>query len=250
MILEAKNLSKSFDRGRVRAVQELSFGLECGKTLGIVGESGCGKSTLAKLILRLLAPDTGEIYFEGQAIERSKEKNLRDFRKKAQIIFQHPFLSLDPRRTAGESIQEALLLQGVERRFWGEKTTELLRRVGLGEDLRGRYPRELSGGECQRVAIARAISGDPRLLVCDEATASLDRPAQARILNLLLGLQSEKHLAMVFISHDLRTVRHMSDDVLVMRDGKICESGLRDEVFNDPKHPYTRELMRGKIKTL
>ncbi|MBI2094963.1 MAG: ABC transporter ATP-binding protein [Candidatus Omnitrophica bacterium] len=229
MILEVRNLTKSFDGGRVRAVRGVSFSLERGRTLGIVGESGCGKSTLARLILRLVPADEGRIRFEG---------------RKRQIIFQHPFLSLDPRMTVEDSLKEAFFLQrAVDRRRWDEKISEALRRVELPENLRKRYPRELSGGECQRIAIARAVSADPELLVCDEPTSSLDRLAQAGILNLLLGIQLEKKMSLVFISHDLKIVRHMSDEVLVMREGEVCESGPRDRIFENPGHPYTRALL-------
>ena len=229
MILEAKNLSKSFDGCRVRAVRGVSFSLERGKTLGIVGESGCGKSTLARLILRLITTDRGEVRFEG---------------RRMQIIFQHPLSSLDPRMTAEESLKEAFFLQRtVEKSRWNEKISEALRRVELPENLRKRYPHELSGGECQRVAIARAMSTDPELLVCDEPTASLDRLAQAGILNLLLRIQQEKNMSLIFISHDLKIIRHMSDEVLVMREGEVCETGPRDKIFENPGHPYTQALL-------
>jgi len=185
-----------------------------------MGESGSGKSTLAKLVLRLLPLDSGEIVFEGQRIESLKEKGLKPFRKKVQVVFQDPYLSLDPRMTVREILAEPFLINGQrDRNLLNKKVSDLLASVELPEMFASRRPHELSGGECQRVAIARAISTDPELIICDEAVSALDLLVQAQILNLLLKLQNETGMSYVFISHDLRVVRHMSDEILVMKDG-------------------------------
>ncbi len=220
MFLEAKNLRKSFGDGRVRAVDGVSFSLGKGRTLGVMGESGSGKSTLAKLVLRLLPLDSGEIFFEGQRIDSLKEKGLKYFRKKVQVVFQDPYLSLDPRMTVREILAEPFLINGQRgRNSLNKKVSGLLTSVELPEAFVSRLPHELSGGECQRVAIARAISTDPELIICDEAVSALDLLVQAQILNLLLKLQNETGMSYIFISHDLRVVRHMSDEILVMKDG-------------------------------
>jgi ABC-type glutathione transport system ATPase component len=215
VLLEAKNLTKNFKHPKVLALKGVSFSIEKGKTLGVVGESGSGKSTLAKLVTRLLPLDEGEIYFEGQRIDSLQEAALKNFRKRAQIIFQEPFLSLDPRLKVSAILEEPFL---IHRPAPGtaifEKIKGLLETVGLSSNFLGRYPRELSGGECQRVAIARALAVEPELIVCDEILSSLDAIAQAQIVNLLLGLQKERGVSYLFISHDLRWVRHMSDGIL------------------------------------
>ena len=200
MLLEVKNLKKSFKNGRVKAVDGVSFSLEKGRTLGILGESGCGKSTLAKLVVGLLKPDEGEIIFRGKTV---------------QIIFQQPFLSLDPRMRVKEILEEPFNISGGRMAF--KPVARLLEDVGLDLQLAHRFPHELSGGECQRIAIARALSLDPELLVCDEAVSSLDVISQIQILNLLLKLQVEKGMSILFISHDPKVVRHMSDEILVMK---------------------------------
>ena len=200
MLLEVKNLKKSFKKGRVKAVDGVSFSLEKGRTLGILGESGCGKSTLAKLVVGLLKPDAGEIIFMG---------------KSAQIIFQQPFLSLDPRMRVSAILEEPFRIRGRGSGF--KPVAVLLQSVGLDPGLAHRFPHQLSGGECQRIAIARALSLDPELLICDEAVSSLDVISQIQILNLLLRLQQEKGMAYLFISHDPKVVRHMSDEILVMK---------------------------------
>lgn len=203
MLIEAKNLRKYFKNGRVKAVDDVSFSIEKGRTLGVVGESGCGKSTLAKLVVELLEPDSGEILWEG---------------KTRQIIFQQPFLSLDPRMTVSDILKEPFLIHSVKNKvFLERKVIELLGLVDLNPSFLNRLPRFLSGGECQRVAIARALAVEPELLVCDEAVSSLDVISQIQILNLLLRLQREKGMAYLFISHDPKVVRHMSDEILVMK---------------------------------
>ena len=222
MLLEARNLKKHFQHSRVRAVDGVSFSINKGETLGLVGESGSGKSTLAKLILRLLDADGGGLYFEGQELGILKQSDLKDFRKKAQIVFQEPFLSLDPRMTIGGILKVPFLIHGhAPTPILDEKAVALLRLVELPPDLARRYPRELSGGECQRVAIARALSTEPQLIVCDEAVSSLDVLVQAQILDLLLKLQARTKVSYLFISHDRRVVRHMSDRILTLKDGRI-----------------------------
>jgi len=245
MILEAKDLTKSFKKGRVKAVRGVSFSLEKGCTLGVVGESGSGKSTLVKILMRLLDADKGEIYFKGVEIGRLKGNSLQEFRKKAQIIFQNPYLSLDPRMTVEEILREPFLLSGKkDKHFLEEKVLALLSQVELAPSVAQRFSRELSGGECQRIAIARAISRDPELLVCDEPVSSLDNLVQAQTLNLLLKLQKEKGVSFIFVTHNLRVARHMSDEVMVMKEGEVCEMGPRDAIFKNPKHSYTQLLIK------
>lgn len=230
MLLKATGLRKSFDRGRVKALRGVSFSIERGKTLGIAGESGSGKSTLAKIILKLVPADGGVLHFEKNA--------------KVQAVFQDPYFSLDPRLRVGDSLKEAFLIRGVKNdRSLDEKTRSLLRTVELPEAFVTRYPHQLSGGECQRVAIARAISTEPDLIVCDEPVSSLDLVAQTDMLNLFLKLQKDRGVSYVFISHDLKVIRHMSDEVLILKDGEVCESGPAEEVFRAPRHEFTRRLL-------
>lgn len=239
MILEAKNLYKSFNAGRVRAVEDVSLKIEKGKTLGILGESGSGKSTLAKLLLFLLEPDRGEICFEG---------DLRGFRRRVQAVFQEPYSSLDPRMKVKDILKEPFLIRGErDSKALDEKVEELLRRVELSPAFGAKISRQMSGGECQRIAIARAISTEPELVICDEPVSSLDVLVQVQILNLLLKLQKEKKISYLFISHDLRIIRHMSDEVLVMKDGRVCESGASEQIFRNPKHAYTQLLVRSLL---
>jgi len=221
MFLEAKNLKKTFKHAKVNAVADVSFSLKKGETLGVVGESGSGKTTLAKLILRLLPLDAGEIYFEGHAIGRLKENELKSFRKRVQVVFQEPTQALDPRMRVSDILKESFWIQGQrDKNFLEGKVAELLRAVELPLTFASRYPHQLSGGECQRIAIARAISTDPELIVCDEPVSSLDVLVQIQILNLLLKLQKEKGVSYIFISHDLKVVRHMSDELLTLKDGR------------------------------
>ena len=242
MLLEVRRLAKRFKD--VEAVRGVSFEIEPGETLGLVGESGCGKSTLARLAARLLEPDAGEIYFENREISHKGQKELFVFRYKVQIVFQNPFSSFDPRLRVGDSLGEALRLGGEtsEPRI-RERAQDLLRSVELPPELAGRFPHELSGGECQSVAIARALSRNPGLLICDEPVSSLDLLAQARILNLFLRLQKQNGISLLFISHDLRVIRHLCDRVLVMKEGSFCEEGPISQVFENPRHPYTQELL-------
>ena len=230
MLIEAKGLKKYFKDSRVKAVDGVSFSIQEGQTLGVVGQSGSGKSTLAKLILRLIPLDEGEILFEGRDISLTQEQGLKDFRKKVQMVFQEPYHSLDPRMKVSDILKEPFIVNG-ERggEYLDGRVRALLRDVELSDNYLSRFPHQLSGGECQRVAIARAISLNPRLIVCDEAVSSLDALVRAQILNLLLKLQKEKAVAYIFISHDLRVVRHMSDRVLIMKEGKsTCKADASD----------------------
>lgn len=227
--------------GTVHAVDDVSFELVEGETLGIVGESGCGKSTTARLLMRLLEPDTGEVRLEGRLID--KEMPLTEARSKMQMVFQDSFASLNPRLTIEDSIAFGPVVHGLPRAQARERAHDLLARVGL-EPLRfaARYPHELSGGQRQRVNIARALALQPRIVILDEAVSALDKSVEAQVLNLLLDLKSELKLTYVFISHDLNVVRYMSDRVMVMYLGKVAEIGDSESVFTDTRHPYTRAL--------
>ncbi len=213
--------------------------------MGIVGESGSGKSTLAKIVLGLLKPDRGDIFFEGKPLSFFKKSEWKQFRKKTQVVFQNPFNSLDGRMTVREILEEPLRLNGERsQKILRMKVQGLLQEVDLSAGFIGRLPRELSGGECQRIALARAISTGPELLVCDEPVSSLDLLAQARILNLFLRLQIERSVAVLFVSHDLKVVRHLCDWVLVLKEGEVCEIGSCEQILQQPKHLYTRAIVQ------
>jgi len=230
--------------GAVKAVDDVSFELEAGRTLGLVGESGCGKTTVGECIVRLLEPSDGRILFRGRDITHAPQDELRELRRELQIIFQDPFGSLNPRMTVADIVGEAIEVHGlasgagVERRV-----VEVLGRVGIPSAWIGRYPHEFSGGQRQRISIARAIALDPKLVVCDEAVSALDVSIRAQVLNLLVELRRDLGLAYVFISHDLSVVRHIADDVAVMYLGQIVESAPRGELFRSPAHPYARSLL-------
>jgi len=227
--------------GTVHAVDDISFDVTEGETLGVVGESGCGKSTTARLLVRLIEPDAGEIKLEGRAIGTAMP--LTEARSKMQIVFQDSFASLNPRLTIEDSIAFGPVVHGVPRPQARERARSLLARVGL-EPLRfaNRYPHELSGGQRQRVNIARALALQPRIVILDEAVSALDKSIEAQVLNLLLDLKAEFKLSYIFISHDLNVVRYMSDRVMVMYLGKIAEAGPSEAVFAHTRHPYTRAL--------
>ncbi|MCF7874223.1 MAG: ATP-binding cassette domain-containing protein [Candidatus Omnitrophica bacterium] len=254
-ILEIKNLKKYYPLKKgffskthnfVKAVDGISFSVQSGKTLGLVGESGCGKSTLARTILRLIEPDTGSIYFAGRNITDLSYKDIKNIRKDLQIIFQDPFGSLDPRFTVFGIISEGLInfSKKIEKKELYQKVTKVLSDVGLGEDALGRYPHEFSGGQRQRISIARALVLSPKLLVLDEPVSALDVSIQAQIINLLIDLQQERGLSYLFIAHDLSVVRHICDRVCVMRKGKIVESGQTEQIFENPSDLYTQNLLK------
>lgn len=230
--------------GAVRAVDGVTFSLERGTTLGLVGESGCGKSTLGKTVLRLHDPTGGRIYFDGEDITDAGKSRRREISRNMQIIFQDPASSLNPRMTVAELIQEPMrTLTDWSKRRRQDRTLELIEAVGLQDHHLNRAPHEFSGGQQQRVAIARALSVNPRLVVADEPTSALDVSVQAKILNLMSDLQEEYDLTYLFISHDLSVIKHICDDVAVMYLGKLAEVASTGRIFDDPKHPYTRALM-------
>ena len=230
--------------GWVKAVENVSFSIPKGKTLGLVGESGCGKTTVARMIIRLLTADEGKILFRNQDISNLSEKEMKPFRKQIQIIFQDPYGSLNPRMTVGQTLTEGLQIaakvQGNNRH---ERLEELLKTVGMSPRSMDRYPHEFSGGQRQRIGIARALSVDPSLVICDEPVSALDVSIQAQIINLLKDLQDQLGLSYLFISHDLNVVGYLCHDVAVMFRGYIMEYAPADELFDDPCHPYTHHLL-------
>lgn len=228
----------------VKAVDGVSFHIDEGETVGLVGESGCGKSSLGRTILRLEEPTGGSIFFHGEDITKWRKNRLKQLRKEAQMVFQDPESSLDPRMTIGDSIGEALLVIGVNKEKERlQRVAALLTRVGLDVDYANRYPHELSGGQKQRVGIARALAVSPKLIVADEPVSALDVSVQAQILNLMSDLQREMGMAYLFIAHDLAVIGQVSDRVSVMYLGQIIETATRDELFANPLHPYTLALM-------
>jgi peptide/nickel transport system ATP-binding protein len=229
--------------GVLRAVDDVTLHVDPGETLGLVGESGCGKTTVGRLILRLLPATAGRIVFEGQDITHLPERRLRDFRRAVQVVFQDPYSSLNPRLTVRDIVGEPLRNFGASRRAAAARVGELLDTVGLPPDYMTRYPHAFSGGQRQRIGIARALALGPRLLVCDEAVSSLDVSVQAQILNLLADLQRQLGLALLFISHNLAVVRHVSQRVAVMYLGRLVEVAPEADLFDHPRHPYTRALL-------
>jgi len=229
----------------LKAVDDVSVELQRGQTLGLVGESGCGKTTLARTILRLIPPTAGTVYFEGRDVGALRGAELRAFRRRAQIIFQDPVASLNPRLRVETIVGEALTVHGLVRsaRERRERVAQLLTRVGLPTEALHRYPHEFSGGQRQRIGIARALALQPSLIVCDEPVSALDVSIQAQILNLLADLRRDCGLSYLFIAHNLAVVQHISDAVAVMYLGKIVEQAPTDVLFSDPRHPYTRALL-------
>lgn len=252
-VLEVNNLVKHFPVassflgrtvGQVRAVEDVSFKIEKGETLGLVGESGSGKSTVGKVVLRLLDATDGQVKLHGKDITKVSGQALRNTRKQMQMVFQDPYASLNPKLSAGETIMEPLEnYQGISRALRSERAKELLDRVGLRQDALERYPHEFSGGQRQRLGVARALALNPSLIVADEPVSALDVSVQAQVLNLLIRLQNELDLTYLFVSHDLAVVEHISHRVAVMYLGHIVELADKKSLFTSPQHPYTEALL-------
>ncbi|CAK7060221.1 ATP-binding cassette domain-containing protein [Tissierella carlieri] len=246
-ILQVRNLKKYFNtpKGLLHAVDGVTFDINKGETLGVVGESGCGKSTLGRVILHLLESTDGELVYEGQNITKVTKSQFRELRKKMQIIFQDPFSSLNPRMTVSEIIKEPLIIHKTTRdkKAIDKKVSELMDTVGLAERLVNTYPHELDGGRRQRIGIARALALNPGFIVCDEPVSALDVSIQAQVLNLMQDLQKEMDLTYMFITHDLSVVKHISNDILVMYLGQLVEKADSKELFMNPLHPYTKALL-------
>jgi oligopeptide transport system ATP-binding protein len=253
-LLQVKNLVKHFPirsgllqrvRDHVQAVDGVSFDLEAGETLGVVGESGCGKSTTGRCILRLIEPSSGEVWFEGRNVTTLDKDSLRAVAREMQIIFQDPYASLNPRMTVGAIIGEGLVIHqmAANAKEVEDRVAKLLQTVGLSPDYMRRYPHEFSGGQRQRIGIARALAVNPKLVICDEAVSALDVSIQAQVINLLEDLQQEFNLTYLFIAHDLSVVEHISRRVAVMYLGRIVEIAPSRELYTTPKHPYTEALL-------
>ena len=228
----------------VKAVDDVSFHLRQGETLGLVGESGCGKTTVGRSILRLMEPTAGEVTFEGRDVLALTPKEMRQARRRMQLIFQDPYSSLNPRMTIGSIVSEPLKIHKIAKgKALQDQVDQLFMRVGLRPENQSRYPHEFSGGQRQRVGIARALALNPKFIVCDEAVSALDVSIQAQILNLLRDLQKEFHLSYLFITHDLNVVQYLADRIAVMYVGKLAEIAPAEDLFASPKHPYTQALL-------
>lgn len=253
-LLEVKELKKEFpivagllrrQVGSVYAVNGIDFTIKEGETLGMVGESGCGKSTAGRAVIRLVEPTSGQVLFQGKDVLALSSQELRNFRCHAQMVFQDPYASLNPRKTVGESIGEALLYHGIvsNKSQQHEHVADVLTKVGLSPDIMERYSHEFSGGQQQRICIGRALALHPSLIICDEAVSALDVSVQAQIINLLLDLKETMGLSYLFISHDLSVIRYIADRVVVLYLGKVMETASSQELFSNPKHPYTQALL-------
>ncbi len=253
-ILEVNNLKKYFpiksglllrETGQVKAVDDISFKVKKGSTIGLVGESGCGKSTLGRTISQLYSATGGEILFKGQDSTKLKDKELKDYRKQVQMIFQGPYASLGPRMTVSRIVAQPLNIYNMgSKKQINDRVVELLELVGLKASHVNRYPHEFSGGQRQRIGIARAIALNPELIICDEPVSALDVSIQAQVLNLLQDLQEKLNLTYIFISHDLSVVEHVCDEVMVMYLGRMAETSSSEDLFDNPSHPYTRALLK------
>jgi oligopeptide/dipeptide ABC transporter, ATP-binding protein, C-terminal domain len=245
--LEVKDLKKYYKvpKGMLHAVDGVSFNLEKGKTLGIVGESGCGKTTIGRAILRLVEPTSGSVIFDGVDILKLNKQEMRHMRRNMQLIFQDPFSSLNPRKTITQTIEEPIILANMipdpDKRFM--RVMELMDTVGLAERLVNTYPHELDGGRRQRIGIARALAMNPKFIICDEPVSALDVSIQAQILNLMKKIQREMGLTYIFITHNLAVVNHFSDDIVVMYLGRLIEKAPSETLFANPLHPYTQALL-------
>ncbi len=246
-LLEVKNLKKYFNvaAGLLHAVDDVSFTIEEGQTLGVVGESGCGKTTMGRTILRLIEPTSGQVLFDGKDILKLNEEQMRHKRREMQLIFQDPFSSLNPRKTIAETIEEPIIIAGLipdsDARFM--RVLDLMDTVGLAHRLVNTYPHELDGGRRQRIGIARALAMDPKFIVCDEPVSALDVSIQAQILNLMKKIQKDTGITYIFITHDLSVVNHFSDDIAVMYLGRLVEKAPSEALFAHPLHPYTQALL-------
>ena len=246
-LLEVKNLKKYFNtpRGLLHAVDDVTFTIDKGRTLGVVGESGCGKSTTGRSILRLIEPTAGEVIFEGQDVVKLSAEEMRKKRQDMQIIFQDPFSSLNPRKTISQTIMDPIKINNLitDKNEQVARVEELMETVGLAPRLYNAYPHELDGGRRQRIGIARALAMNPKFIVCDEPVSALDVSIQAQILNLLEDLQDKMGLAYMFITHDLSVVNHFAHDIAVMYLGRLIEKAPSEELFANPVHPYTQALL-------
>ena len=248
-ILEVNNLSKQFYKNKklFTAVNGISFTLQRGECLGIVGESGCGKSTTVKMLTHLLKPDGGDIFLNETDIQKLRGKSLKEFYTEIQMVFQVPQDSFDPRKKLGDSIMESMRNHGIGKKEAQNRLEQLLQQVELPTEIADRYPNQVSGGQCQRAAIARALAVKPSILICDEATSALDVTVQKQILELLIELKHNENLTVLFISHDLALVQAFCDHVMVLNGGKMVEYGTTEQVIDHPKTDYTRTLIESVL---